>query len=88
MSATLKRLGRNETVHGFRSAFSTWAHEQTAHSSHTIEMCLAHAVGTEAEKAYRRTDLFEKRRKLMEAWARYVTSPPAAGAVVPLHKQA
>jgi integrase len=96
MSATLKRLGRSETVHGFRSAFSTWAHEQSAHSAHTIEMCLAHAVGSEVEKAYRRTDLFEKRRKLMEQWARYVTSPrqarsqerPATGAVVPLRKGA
>ena len=88
MSATLKRLGRSETVHGFRSAFSTWAHEQTAHSSHTIEMCLAHAVGSEVERAYRRGDLFEKRRKLMEQWARYVMSAPAAGAVVPLRKGA
>jgi hypothetical protein len=59
-------------------------------------MCLAHAVGSEVEKAYRRTDLFEKRRKLMEQWARYVTSPrqarsqerPATGAVVPLRKGA
>jgi integrase len=86
MAATLRRLGRSETIHGFRSAFSTWAHERTAHSNHTIELCLAHAIGTEVEKAYRRTDLFQKRRAIMEAWARHCCSPPAAGAVLPLRK--
>lgn len=89
ISATLHRLGCNATVHGMRSAFSTWAHEQTAHSNHVIEMCLAHAVGTDIEKVYRRTDLFNKRRKLMEQWATYCCSPPAAtGAVLPLRKGA
>ena len=78
MSATLSRLGCNATVHGMRSAFSTWAHEQTAHSNHVIEMALAHAVGSDVEKVYRRTDLFNKRRKLMEQWATYCCSPPAA----------
>jgi integrase len=89
MSATLRRLGCNATVHGMRSAFSTWAHEQTAHSNHVIEMCLAHAVGTDIEKVYRRTDLFNKRRNLLEQWATYCCSPPAAtGAVLPLRKGA
>ena len=55
----------------------TWAHEQTAHSNHVIEMALAHAVGTGIEKVYRRADLFNKRRKLMEQWAAYCCSPPA-----------
>ena len=77
MSATLRRLDCNATVHGMRSAFSTWAHEQTAHSNHVIEICLAHAVGSDVEKIYRRTDLFNKRRKLMEQWAAYCCSPPA-----------
>ena len=71
-------MGRSETVHGFRSAFSDWAHEQTAHSNHAIELSLAHSIGTEVEKAYRRGDLIEKRRQLMEQWAAYCTSPPAA----------
>jgi integrase len=89
MSATLRRLGCNATVHGFRSSFSSWAHEQTAHSNHVIEMCLAHAVGSDIEKVYRRTDLFNKRRKLTEQWAAYCCSPPAAtGAVLPLRKGA
>ena len=86
MARTLRRLGHEGiTVHGFRSAFSDWAHECTAHSNHVIELCLAHSVGTEAEKAYRRSDLFQKRRKLMEQWATFCCSPPAAGeTVVPL----
>ena len=87
MYATLHRLGRTETVHGFRSAFSDWAHERTSHSNHVIEISLAHAVGNEVEKAYRRTDLFEKRRKLMESWATFVTTAPVEqrkGDVVPM----
>jgi integrase len=71
-------MGRSETTHGFRSAFSDWAHEQTAHSNHTIELSLAHAVGSDVEKAYRRGTMTEKRRKLMEQWAAYCTSPPVA----------
>jgi integrase len=85
MSSTLYRLGCNATVHGMRLAFSTWAHEQTAHSNHVIEMALAHAVGTNIEKVYPRTDLFSKRRKLTEQWAAYCCSPSAVtGAVVRL----
>ena len=76
LSAALRRLGRTETVHGMRSAFSDWAHERTSHANHTIELSLAHSVGGAVEKAYRRGDLFDKRRKLMEAWAVFCTSPP------------
>jgi integrase len=74
----LQRTGHDDvTVHGFRSAFSDWAHETTAHSNHSIEISLAHAVGNEVEKAYRRGDMFNKRKKLMAAWADYCCSPPA-----------
>ena len=76
----LRRLGHNTVAHGFRSSFSTWAHERTGHSNHEIELSLAHSIGSEVERAYRRTDLLAKRRKLMEAWAVYVTSPPVAKA--------
>jgi integrase len=79
-----KRLGYDVTVHGFRSTFSDFAHERTAFSNHVIELSLAHAIGNEVEKAYRRGDLLDKRRKLMEAWATFATSPTAAGAVVPM----
>jgi integrase len=67
------------TIHGFRSSFSTWAHEQTAHASHTIEISLAHNVGSEVERAYRRTDMIAKRRQLMEAWAKYCMTPAKVG---------
>jgi integrase len=84
----MRRLGQSEvvTIHGFRSSFSDWAHEQTAHSAHTIEISLAHNVGSEVERAYRRTDMIAKRRHLMEAWARFCASPPAKaqGGVVAL----
>jgi len=78
---TMERMGLKgaATVHGFRSTFSNWCHEQTAHSAHTIEISLAHNVGTEVERAYRRTDMINKRRQLMEAWSRYCTSPAKAG---------
>jgi integrase len=76
MNKLMHRLGRSESVHGFRSSFADWAHERTSHSGHSIELSLAHSVGTEVEKAYRRTTLFDKRRALMQQWAEYVTATP------------
>jgi hypothetical protein len=58
-------------VHGFRSAFRDWAAERTNFTNEVCEAALAHVIGNKAEAAYRRGDLFEKRRKLMEAWAIY-----------------
>ncbi len=69
MSQVLKKLDSAATVHGFRSAFSDWAHESTGFPNHIIEASLAHIVGSSVERAYRRGDLISKRRKLMEAWA-------------------
>ena len=76
------------TVHGFRASFSTYCYERTSHANHTIELALAHSVGNEAEKAYRRSSMYDKRRKLMEQWAAYCASPPAKGSdkVVPLRQ--
>ena len=72
----LRRLGeRNATVHGFRGSFSTWAGEMSTASNHAIELSLAHAVGNPVERAYRKTDLLEQRRALMENWARHCTKP-------------
>jgi integrase len=65
------------TVHGFRATFSTYCYEQTSHANHTIELALAHSVGNEAEQAYRRSSMYDKRRKLMEAWSRYCMTSPA-----------
>ena len=69
MTMLLKRMGRTEiTVHGFRSMFRDWASEQTSFPHEVCEMALAHTISNKAEAAYRRGDLFEKRRKLMDAW--------------------
>jgi integrase len=71
----IARLGRdNVTVHGFRSTFRDWAAECTNFPREIAEVALAHLLGDETERAYQRGDLFEKRRKLMEAWAKYCGS--------------
>ncbi len=73
---TLGRMNRGEiTSHGFRSTFRDWAAERTNFPNEVVEMALAHAVENKTEAAYRRTDLFEKRRRLMNAWALYCGSP-------------
>jgi integrase len=85
MASVLKRMGRDDiTVHGFRSTFMDWAHEQTAAAKVVIDMALAHKVGDRVEAAYRRGDLFEKRARLMRDWAKYCASPAPAGKVVPM----
>ena len=72
MLKLLERMKRDEaTVHGFRSTFRDWAAETTGYPNHVVEMALAHAVGDKVEAAYRRGDLFEKRRRLMDEWGRY-----------------
>jgi integrase len=76
--AVLKRMGHPDlTTHGFRSTFRDWAAETTAFPSEVVEMALAHAVGSKVEAAYRRGDLFAKRRELMDAWGAFVTSASA-----------
>jgi len=78
--AMLKLLGRMDrgdlTAHGFRSSFRDWAAECTHFPAEVVEMALAHTVGDKVEAAYRRGDLFQKRRDLMEAWARYCETRP------------
>lgn len=69
--ATLKQMRPKITVHGFRSAFRDWAAETTDFPREVAEAALAHSVGDKVEAAYRRGDLFEKRRQLMTAWATY-----------------
>jgi integrase len=68
------------TVHGFRSAFRDWAAECTHASSEVCEAALAHTIRNQVEAAYRRGDLFDKRRQLMDAWASYCAT--AAGSKV------
>jgi integrase len=65
-------MGHNHlTAHGFRSTFRDWAAECTDFPREVVEMALAHAISDKVEAAYRRGDLFEKRRKLMESWAAF-----------------
>jgi integrase len=75
VTEALRRTGCRETIHGMRAAFKTWAEERTNFPSIIAELSLAHTVGNAVERSYRRTDLAAKRRKLMEQWARFVTSP-------------
>lgn len=71
MALCLRRLKVNATVHGFRSTFRDWAGDCTSFPREIAEAALSHLVGDDAERAYRRSDALERRRKLMEAWARY-----------------
>lgn len=85
MTAVLRRMGRQDiTVHGFRSTFRDWAGETTGFPREVIEAALAHGVKDKAEAAYARSDLFDKRRELMEAWAVVATSANADANVVAL----
>jgi integrase len=79
---TLRRMGLNVTAHGFRSSFRDWASEQTSFPREVCELALGHSVTNKTEAAYRRGDLFDKRRDLMTAWARFASSAPAD--VVPI----
>ena len=88
LTAVLRRMGRGElTAHGFRSTFRDWSAEATAYPSEMAEMALAHAIADKTERAYRRGDLFEKRVRMMEDWARWCAQPLQSGEVVPLRAQ-
>jgi integrase len=84
MLKVLRRIAGRLTVHGFRSTFRTWAAERTNFPREVIEAALAHSIGNAVEQAYQRGDLFEKRRRLMAAWAEYCSKAASAGKVVPL----
>lgn len=85
MSMLLRRMNIDATVHGFRSSFRDWAAECTGYPHEVCEMALAHTIGNKAEAAYRRGDLFEKRRRLMADWADFCAGEGAVGGeVVPL----
>ena len=70
------------TVHGFRSAFRDWCAERTNYPSEVAEMALAHRVGSQVKNAYRRTDMFERRRRLMADWAAFCETPSASAEVI------
>lgn len=85
MSKLLKGMRPGITVHGFRSTFRDWATERTNYPEFVAEMCLAHRVGDQVVKAYKRTDVFVKRARLMGQWADYLAKPlPKTGEVADL----
>jgi len=85
LAMTLRRMKiKGATVHGFRSAFRDWAAERTNVPNEVCEAALAHTIENKTEAAYRRTDLFEKRRKLMQTWAQFCMMPASGATVVPL----
>ena len=74
MLKLLKDMDLQITVHGFRSTFRDWVSEITDYSSELAEMALAHVIKNKVEAAYRRGDLFERRRNLMQDWCNFCTS--------------
>ena len=85
LSKLVKELGFKADVHGFRTSFRTWAQERTNFPREVAEAALAHNVGDEVEMAYARSDVFEKRRGLMENWAAYLAARRAEVVKLPYH---
>jgi integrase len=87
MAMLLRRMGRRDlTVHGFRSTFRDWTAELTSFPPYVVERALAHTIPSAVEAAYQRSDLFEKRRQLMNHWAEYCAKPAESAGVVPLRQ--
>jgi integrase len=83
-SAMLKRMGIRATAHGMRACFSTWARERTGFAREIIEASLAHHVGDAVERAYARTDLYERRAKLMQTWGDFCETAATSADVIPI----
>lgn len=89
LTATMRRMGLEYVPHGLRSTFRDWVAECTQHPRELAERALAHTVANAVEAAYHRSDVLEKRRTLMQDWAKFVASPFAAsGKVVPMKRRA
>jgi integrase len=88
LTAVLRRMNRSDiTAHGFRSTFRDWCSERTNYPSAVAEMALAHAIGDKVEAAYRRGDLFEKRRRMMREWGKFSGKVQVAGTVTPIMRK-
>jgi integrase len=83
LKAVLVRMGRTALPHGFRSTFKDWASEVARYPNELSEAALAHAIKDKTEAAYRRGDLLERRREMMDAWAAWCSAKPAEN-VVPI----
>lgn len=79
--------GRRITAHGFRSVFRDWGGERTAYPGDILEMALAHTIKNKAEAAYARSDLLEKRRRLMKDWAQFCAESATQGSVTPIRSK-
>jgi len=88
LTAVMRRMDVAAVPHGFRSTFRDWASERTNYPRDVAEMALAHAIGDKVEAAYRRGDLFEKRRRMMAAWAAFLDKVEQGGEVVPINQAA
>lgn len=87
MTLTCRRLGGKCVPHGMRSSFRDWVSERTNYAGDLAEMALAHAISNRVEAAYRRGDMFEKRRAMMGAWATFVAHPEVKGEVVSINSR-
>ena len=74
LTAVMRRMKVDAVPHGLRSSFRTWAADYTNHPREVCEQCLAHTTGSDVELAYQRSDLFEKRRQVMDEWSEFVTN--------------
>jgi integrase len=84
ITATLRQIGIDTAVHGFRATFKTWASERTNFQREVVESALAHINGDKTEAAYQRSDLLDKRRRLMDAWSAYASAAPVTADVIPI----
>ncbi|RRS03317.1 site-specific integrase [Aquabacterium soli] len=88
LSAVMRRMKAKGVPHGFRSTFRDWCAERTAYPRDVCEMALAHTIKDKTEAAYRRGDLFEKRRHLMNDWAEFLSRVETPAKVIPMKKGA
>jgi len=79
LTSVMRRMGIDAVPHGLRSSFRNWTAEMTAYPNEVAEMALAHTVSNAVEAAYRRGDLFEKRRSMMHDWAEFLNLQSLAG---------
>ncbi len=86
MTKVMRDMGVDAVPHGFRATFSSWTASSTAYPSEVREMALAHAIGDNTVAAYQRSDLFEKRRNLMNDWAKFSSTPKPRAVVVSIKK--
>jgi integrase len=86
MLKLLRELGYQETVHGMRASFRSWAAEH-AFQREVVEKALAHSLSSEVERAYNRADLIDQRRRLAESWAEFLSRPFVSGEVIAIRQR-